>query len=361
MRPIRRGSGIPRIPMLHISGWYDDVLVGTTENFAISARQSESVPDDRTVGHRINTSRKIGAIDFFGPDAIVDLDAIYLRWFLNSMARSYAPRACNATRKSARPGWATTAGSRKASGRPHAHGTRVNHPSSLSKANSRFGDGKLTTKAPTAAESTDTYRADPINAFPFVTDDAFSQIGGPDDYRKVEEAEGRCPSAHLTRTPEADGCVRTAPVVHLFAASSAKDADWATKVLAVRPDGFALRLNDGIGNRARFRQGREKRCRSSPGASKNTRLTTGPPASGSASAGASASKSRPTRFPSSIATCRRAVRSARKQTGVVAEQTVYHDRSRAFPVVSRRADSLSRAGKVGRVGTGGSGGIRWVG
>ena len=34
---------------------------------------------------------------------------------------------------------------------------------------------------------TDTYRADPLNPFPFVTDDAFSQIGGPDDYRKVEE------------------------------------------------------------------------------------------------------------------------------------------------------------------------------
>ncbi len=28
-----------------------------------------------------------------------------------------------------------------------------------------------------------------MNAFPFVTDDAFSQIGGPDDYRKVEERQ----------------------------------------------------------------------------------------------------------------------------------------------------------------------------
>ena len=54
----------------------------------------------------------------------------------------------------------------------------------------------------------------------------------------------------------------------LFAASSARDADWATKVLAVRPDGFALRLNDGI-VRARFRQGREKEVPLEPGRVEN--------------------------------------------------------------------------------------------
>ena len=45
--------------------------------------------------------------------------------------------------------------------------------------------------------------------------------------------------------------------VKLFAGSTAKDADWATKVIAVRPDGFALRLNDGIA-RGRFRHGMDK-------------------------------------------------------------------------------------------------------
>ena len=39
--------------------------------------------------------------------------------------------------------------------------------------------------------------------------------------------------------------------VHLVAASSARDTDWATKILDVHPDGFAQRLNDGL-VRARY-------------------------------------------------------------------------------------------------------------
>ena len=66
--------------MLHISGWYDDVLVGTTENFANLSGNPNQFLMIGPWGHRINTSRKIGAIDF-GRDALVDLDAIYLRWF----------------------------------------------------------------------------------------------------------------------------------------------------------------------------------------------------------------------------------------------------------------------------------------
>ncbi len=53
--------------------------------------------------------------------------------------------------------------------------------------------------------------------------------------------------------------------VALAAASSARDTDWATKVLAVRPDGYALRLNDGV-VRARFRQGRDREVPLTPGA-----------------------------------------------------------------------------------------------
>ena len=41
--------------------------------------------------------------------------------------------------------------------------------------------------------------------------------------------------------------------VHLVASSSAKDTDWATKILDVHPDGFAHRLNDGL-VRARYYQ-----------------------------------------------------------------------------------------------------------
>ena len=68
------------IPMLHISGWYDDVLVGTTENYAITRDKPNQFLLVGPWGHRINQGRKIGAIDF-GPSAVLDLDAIYERWF----------------------------------------------------------------------------------------------------------------------------------------------------------------------------------------------------------------------------------------------------------------------------------------
>ncbi len=55
------------LPMLHISGWYDDVLIGTTENYAITRDKPNQLLMLGPWGHRINQGRRIGAIDF-GPD-----------------------------------------------------------------------------------------------------------------------------------------------------------------------------------------------------------------------------------------------------------------------------------------------------
>jgi uncharacterized protein len=125
--------------------------------------------------------------------------------------------------------------------------------SSGGRANSRLGDGRLQRTPPAADEPVDRYRADPADPFPFVTDDAFSQIGGPDDYAEVELRKDVLVYTSDAFTTPTTIC---GPMtVSLVAASSARDTDWTAKVLAVRPDGFALRLNDGI-VRARFRHGR---------------------------------------------------------------------------------------------------------
>jgi putative CocE/NonD family hydrolase len=173
-----------RIPMLHISGWYDDVLVGTTENFANLTDHASQFLLIGPWGHRINTSRRIGAIDF-GPDALVDLDAIYLRWFDRWLKEAPNGVERDAKVRIFRMGdnrWLTEAEWPPA----RTKYTRY-YLTSGGKANSRLGDGRLVTTAPTGPGGKDGYRADPANPFPFVTDDAFSQIGGPDDYRKVEE------------------------------------------------------------------------------------------------------------------------------------------------------------------------------
>jgi uncharacterized protein len=71
-----------KIPVLHISGWWDGDGIGTKLNWARM----------RTLGHKdqwliygpwthiFNSTSRLGDVDY-GPDAIIDLDSIYLRWF----------------------------------------------------------------------------------------------------------------------------------------------------------------------------------------------------------------------------------------------------------------------------------------
>jgi len=70
------------VPALQISGWWDGDGIGTKLNWA----------EERSLGrknqwliegpwsHLFNTSTSIGKMDF-GPDSIIDLDSVYLRWF----------------------------------------------------------------------------------------------------------------------------------------------------------------------------------------------------------------------------------------------------------------------------------------
>jgi hypothetical protein len=106
-----------------------------------------------------------------------------------------------------------------------------------------------------ANEPSDDYSYDPAKPVSFITDASFAQIGGPDDYRTVEERADVLvyTSDALTDDMEVCGPLR----VHLAAASSARDTDFMAKLIDVWPNGFAQRLNDGM-VRARFRQGMAK-------------------------------------------------------------------------------------------------------
>jgi putative CocE/NonD family hydrolase len=246
------------IPMFHISGWYDDVLVGTTENYVnlTAAGVDPAVKANQFLlvgpwGHHVNWKRKLGAIDF-GPQALVNLDSLQLRWFDrwlkeidNGAERDPKVRifVMNANRWRDENEW-PLARTRYVRFYLHSRGA----------ANGSAGDGRLDDQPP-GSQPPDRFRADPMDPVPFITDAAFNQVGGPDDYRPVERRKDVLvyTSKPLGAPMEVCGPLQ----VKLFAASSAKDADWATKVIAVRPDGFALRLNDGI-VRARFRHGMDK-------------------------------------------------------------------------------------------------------
>ena len=71
-----------KIPVLHVSGWWDGDGIGTKLNWA--KMQSLGHKNQWLIygpwTHLFNSSTRLGDVDF-GPDAIVDLDSIYLRWF----------------------------------------------------------------------------------------------------------------------------------------------------------------------------------------------------------------------------------------------------------------------------------------
>jgi putative CocE/NonD family hydrolase len=320
------------VPMLHVSGWYDDVLVGTTENFV----NLKGRPNQKLLigpwGHRINAGRKMGAIDF-GPSAVIALDSIYERWFdrwlrdrPNGVEREPPVRlfVMEENRWRDEQEW------------PLARTRYVKYYlSSGGRANSRLGDGRLDTLPP-GDQPPDRYRADPANAVPFITDDAFSQIGGPDDYREVERRQDVLvyTSAPLRRPTEVCGPL----TVRLFAASSARDADFATKVLAVRPDGFAQRLNDGI-VRARFRHGMEQEALLEPGAVERYDVDNWSTCIRFGVGWRIRLEVASHAFPKFDRNLQTGGPIGKEAAGVVAEQTVYHDRERAsyllLPVIPR--------------------------
>ncbi len=328
------------IPMLHVSGWYDDVLVGTTENFVNLTSQTvdPAVRQNQFMlvgpwGHHVNAGRRIGAIDF-GPASVINLDSLQRRWFDhwlkgidNGAERDSKVRVfvMGENRWRDEKEW------------PLARTRYVRfYLHSRGHANSLTGDGRLDTLPP-LDQPPDRYRSDPMNPVTFVTDAAFSQIGGPDDYREVEKRNDVLvySSRPLLAPMEVCGPLQ----VKLFAASSARDTDWATKVIGVRPDGFALRLNDGI-VRARFRKGMDREVPLEPGEINaydvdnwSTCITLGVGWRIRLEVASSA-------FPKFDRNLQTGGPIGKEATGVMADQTIYHDKDRQsyllLPVVPHR-------------------------
>lgn len=130
------------------------------------------------------------------------------------------------------------------------------------RANTLYGDGQLSTKAP-AGEKPNKFVYDPANPVLFITDPSFAQIGGPDDYRAIERRDDVLAYTTSPVTSDTEVC---GPIqVTLYAAKSAKDTEFTAKLTDVRENGFAERLSDGI-VRGRFRNGMAQQELAQPGA-----------------------------------------------------------------------------------------------
>jgi putative CocE/NonD family hydrolase len=253
------------VPVLHISGWYDDEQIGTPLNYRGMVERG-GTPEARAnqkllMGpwpHGVNSTSKLGEVDF-GPDAVIDLRGTQQRFFdrwlkgeENGLETEPPVRIFvmgeNVWRDERE--W-PPARTQFTSYYLHSNGT----------ANSRFGDGSLSREAP-GAEPADRYTYDPARPVPFLTEPTSSQIGGPDDYAAIQRRDDVL--VYASEPLEADMEV-TGPIrLELFAASSAPDTDFTAMLLDVHPSGFAQRLTDSM-VRARFRHGFDRTDLLEPG------------------------------------------------------------------------------------------------
>lgn len=245
------------VPVLSITGWYDDVQRGTMKNFTLltAADAPAEVRANQwlVVGpwdHRCtrSRSRQLGSIEF-GEQAETDLPALEREW-LAAVLRGESPRpapvrlfvmGANTWREELQWPLARTRWSRY-------------FLDSAGDANTRHGGGRLRREQQPAPDSPpDILNYDPADPVPFISEFASSsQIGGPDDYSAVEERDDVLvySSQPLTADLEVTGPIR----LQLYGSSSAVDTDFTAKLLDVHPGGFSQRLCDGM-VRARFRRG----------------------------------------------------------------------------------------------------------
>ncbi len=248
------------VPTFHISGWYDDEQIGTPLNY-IGMTTQAATPAARASqrllmgpwSHAVNRSMTLGTIDF-GSHALIDLYSEQTRWYDRWLKHSEQPPEA-----------------REAPVRLFIMGTNEWRDErewplartqwtpfylhSSGHANSRAGDGSLSTEKPAPGgifDVYDSYEYDPAQPFPFITDATSAQIGGPDDYAVVQLRED---VLVYTTTPCLENVEVTGPIrLDLYAASSAPDTDFMAMLLDVWPNGFRQRLCDGM-VRARFREG----------------------------------------------------------------------------------------------------------
>ena len=248
------------VPVLHVSGWYDDEQIGTPANFAAMAAAGRA--GQRLLmgpwGHAVNTTRVLGEVDF-GQDALIDLDA-YVLAFLDEHVKGIQPEPPPAPVRIFVMGaseWRD-----EQTWPPEGARATVFHLSSSGHANSRFGDGRLVPSPVTGEQPPDEWTHDPGRPVPFITDESSAQIGGPDDYHGIES---RGDVLVFTSDPLAQPLEIIGPVKLIaHVGTSAADTDIMAKLIDVHPGDFAQRLCDGM-VRLRYRGGFDRERPVTPG------------------------------------------------------------------------------------------------
>jgi putative CocE/NonD family hydrolase len=248
------------VPAYSVGGWYDLFLAGPPRNFE-GLRKSAATERARNGQHLLmgpwphSVNAAVVGERVFGPDATYPIEQTQLRWFAHWLKGSGdepfddPPVRIYVMNK----GW------REEQEWPLA---RTQYTSyylhSNGRAQSRHGDGTLTTDPPTSDEEPDVYLFNPRSPV------GGSAVGG---VLNQAELELRTDVLVYTSAPLTEAVEVTGPVkLVLHASTSTPDTDWCAKLVDVAPDGYAANICDGI-LRARYRDGFEEAHLLEPGVS----------------------------------------------------------------------------------------------
>ena len=252
------------MPAFHQSGWFDGDGIGTKLNYL--AMRAAGHPGQKLVlgpwGHQDKATRQIGDLDF-GPQALLDLPKLYLRWFdywLKGVENGILKEPLVKIFVMGSNKWL------EGEVYPLPY-TRMEKwfLGSGGKANTSKGDGTLRPELPPAGSAPDKYVYNPGDPTP-----------NPDFYEEPEEDEKKVRSVEEKRreaeayhekvtsgrpdilvyqTQKLDSPLTFAGPVSavLYASSSAKDTDWFMRLVWVQKDGKVFPLGEGK-IRARFRK-----------------------------------------------------------------------------------------------------------
>jgi hypothetical protein len=263
------------IPVFHQSGWFDGDGIGTKLNY-LQMREYGHANQKLTIGpwgHTDTAARMLGDRDF-GPQAVIDLQRDYLRWFdywLKGVENGVTKEPLVSIFVMGTNRW--------------LHGDTYPLPSTQftklylsggGKANTSKGDGRLTFDEPPASALPDKYVYDPGDPSP---DPDFYELTEEQD-KQVQPAEDKKKEAlahHQKVTDERSDILVyqteelktpltfAGPIsATIYASSSAKDTDWYVSLLEIEKDGRIFSLASGK-LRARFRDSVKKPQLLTPG------------------------------------------------------------------------------------------------
>src|SRR5271165_721557 len=224
-----------RVPALHFSGWYDTYLEGSVQGFIALCREAGS---DFARQHQylvagpwqhLPWGDRVGASDF-GPEALLDTDALLLKWFNHWLKDTgefaNEPRVRHFVL--GENSWRT------ADAFPVAAGHAL-YLHSNGRANSRKGDGVLTSVPPASEEEGDVFVYDP--EVPVLAPGGPAALSGQFDQATLELGNN---ILVFTCAPLAQPLwVFGTPRVSLFCSTSSANTDFTAKLVRVRPNGTA--------------------------------------------------------------------------------------------------------------------------